>query len=256
MLQYSMTSLAPTIAGVLGLPAPALSSPGSIAQIVGGLASAERLAVIAPDALGLLILRRWRDEMPFLTSLCQANCLVMRSVMPSITPVNFATMVTGVERPVHGIGAYTDGFQCETLFDVLREGYGLSAGVGQKGYTGGELLARYADIPGVAATNTDDEVEDITLRIAREHLPLFIIVQLGSTDDAFHKFGPSSPNVVPTLRETDERLRRMVETLTGLGYATIITADHGQHDTETGGSHGTDSDEDCLVPCTWVSPGE
>jgi predicted AlkP superfamily pyrophosphatase or phosphodiesterase len=78
-------------------------------------------------------------------------------------------------------------------------------------------------------------------------------VQLGSTDDVFHRHGPSSPQVVPTLRETDERLARMADRLTALGYALIIDADHGQHDTETGGSHGTSDDEDALVPCTWVA---
>ena len=60
------------------------------------------------------------------------------------------------------------------------------------------------------------------------------------------------------LKETDTRLKRLVEHLKGYGYAVIILADHGQHDVEAPsvgglkGTHGTDSDEDYLVPCTWV----
>ena len=57
------------------------------------------------------------------------------------------------------------------------------------------------------------------------------------------------------LRETDARLRRLVTGLKPLGYAVIILADHGQHDVPgdgKNGSHGTDSPEDCLVPCTWT----
>jgi hypothetical protein len=252
MQQHSMTCLAPTISAILGLPAPAQCEAEPIFPIVEALAGTERIAVVAPDALGYSILERWRAEMPYLDSLCREDCMLLRSVMPSITPVNFATMVSGVDKSVHQIGAFTDDFRCETLFELLRaEGY-HSAGVGRRGYTGAELLARHADIPGVAENNTDAEVERIALRIAREYQPEFTIVQLGSTDDVFHKHGPSSPEVLPTLHETDQRLRRMVEALGREGYSVIITADHGQHDTETGGSHGTDCDDDCLVPLTWV----
>ena len=58
--------------------------------------------------------------------------------------------------------------------------------------------------------------------------------------------------------ELKERLRRLAAHLLPLGYALLILADHGQHDIiptpecNMSGSHGTDSDEDCQVPCTWV----
>ena len=60
------------------------------------------------------------------------------------------------------------------------------------------------------------------------------------------------------LRDCDARLKRMVTHLKGLGYGIIILADHGQHDVvdpEPGGMrgmHGSDSDIDCRVPCTWI----
>ncbi len=85
-----------------------------------------------------------------------------------------------------------------------------------------------------------------------------IIAQLGRVDDVFHKYGPSSPEVVPMLRATDARLKRAVAHLKPLGYGVIILADHGQHDivddpsTKLKGGHGSDSDTDCQVPCTWM----
>lgn len=169
-----------------------------------------------------------------------------------MSPVNFAAMITGAEKAVHGIGAFSDDFRCETLFEVVRAHGGQSAGVGRLGYTGCELLGRNADLWGKAESKTDDEVEDIALRFAQEHRPQFLIVQLGATDDIFHKHGPSSAEVVPTLHELDERLRRMVAELKALDYALLLTADHGQHDVERGGSHGTADDEDALVPLTWL----
>jgi hypothetical protein len=141
--------------------------------------------------------------------------VTLRAVMPTITPVNFATMVTGAPPEVHGIAAFTDDFACETLFDVVRAHGGKSAGVGQKGYTGSELLGRSADLWGKAASNTDDEVEALALGFAMARAaprpaegPQFLIVPLGSTDDVFHRYGPSSPAGVvhrpsnqPVIRE-------------------------------------------------------
>jgi len=256
--EYPLTRLAPTLAQLLGIPAPAAAQEPPLAEIITDWQALLRVAVLAPDALGHYPLTLWRHELPYLSSLHETKSLLLRAIMPTITPVNFSCMVTGAEQRVHGIQTFNDSFSCETLFDVIRARGGRSAGVGQKGYTGGELLGRFADLWGRAESNTDAEVESIALSFAREQLPQFLIVQLGSTDDVFHKYGPSSPEVVPVLRETDGRLERMVGELTGLGYGVIVTADHGQHDATTeskrGGTHGTEADEDALVPCTWVAP--
>lgn len=258
---YPITALAPTVAALLGLPAPSRSTTTRVSEVIDELKQAARVAVLAPDALGHYPFTRWRGEMSFLSSLHARRSLLLRAIMPSITPVNFSAMVTGAELGVHGIQRFTDDFQCETLFDVVRAHggqdarSGQSAGVGQRGYTGAELLGRNADLWGKAESNTDDEVMEIALRFAHERQPQFLIVQLGSTDDVFHKHGPSSPEVLPVLRDTDARLERMVAELTGLGYAVLVTADHGQHDKDGGGgTHGSDVDEDTLVPLTWVGP--
>ncbi len=252
--EYSMTCLAPTISQLLELPVPQQATGTAIASIAESVGSVPRVAVVAPDALGHLIRERWGHELPFLQSLHAEHSLLLRAVMPTITPVNFATMITGADKSVHGIGAFTDDFRCETLFDVVRARGGTSAGVGRQGYTGSELLGRNADLWGKATSNTDEEVEAIALDLAARCRPEFMIVQLGATDDVFHKFGPSSPEVVPVLRDIDERLRRIVGALTAQGVAVIVNSDHGQHDTATGGSHGTADDADALVPCTWVRP--
>ena len=94
--------------------------------------------------------------------------------------------------------------------------------------------------------------------IAERDEPMFLIAQLGHVDDVFHMHGPSSSEVVPMLRDSDHCLVRLVERLGRLGYGIIIPADHGQHDVQPGedevlkGNHGTESPEDCLVPCAWV----
>lgn len=253
--EYSMTCVAPTVAAVLDVPAPAAATGKPIPEILRDLAGAKRLAIVAPDALGLVSLRHFAPDMPFLTGLCAERMVILRSVMPSITPVNFAAMITGTDLEGHGVGAKEMDFACETLFDVLGARGLECAGCGRPGYTGSELLARCAQIKGTAQVRDDAGTEEIVLRIARASQPAFIIAQIGGTDDHFHRFGPTNESARPKVQETDQRLARMCAALGELGYAVVILADHGQHETgdpSHNGSHGSDSDEDCQVPCTWI----
>ena len=256
--EYSMIDIAPTVSAVLRLRAPRQAKGAPIRAITAALPVSNKAAILAPDALGMFAWKLWKGEMPFLSALLSRNAVTLVSVMPSITPVHFATMVTGTDLAGHGVGTFKDDFHCETLFDVVRESGGKSAGVGLNGYTGSELLGRFADIMGNAGDGTDDSVAEKIIEIADNDGPEFLIAQLGKVDDVFHRYGPSSSPVVPMLRETDARLRRLVEHLKPLGYGILILSDHGQHDvsepSEKGlkGDHGTGMPEDCLVPCTWI----
>lgn len=256
--EYSMVDIASTVSAVLQLPPPSQNKGTPIQEIIASLTGVNGVAVIVPDALGMYAWNLWKSEMPYLSSLHSQNSVALCSVMPSITPVNFATMVTGTDRTGHGVKTFKDDFVCETLFDVIREAGHKSAGVGLDGYTGSELLGRCADIWGNAGEGSDDNVVNKIIEIADDEKPEFLIAQLGRVDDVFHQYGPSSPSVVPMLKETDARLMKLVEHLKPEGYGIIIFSDHGQHDvtepSEDGlkGNHGTDSPEDCIVPCTWV----
>jgi len=115
-----MMDVAPTVSAILRLPAPAQAKGRAIQGIVSDLAGMRRLAVLAPDAFGEFAWRLWQGEMPFLRSLHATRSILLRSVMPSITPVNFATMVTGTDLAGHGINTFNDNFRCETLFDCVR----------------------------------------------------------------------------------------------------------------------------------------
>jgi predicted AlkP superfamily pyrophosphatase or phosphodiesterase len=249
-----MTCVAPTVAALLQIPAPAATTGEPIPEVVESLGQCTRVAILAPDALGLFPWTKWRNVTPFLNSMHECHSLRLRSVMPTITPVNFATMISGVPREVHGIGSFKDDFACETLFDVLAAEGLKGAGVGRQGWTGGELLARYAQIGGVGPGDDDGPLEALVLDAAAQGAD-FIIAQIGETDKAFHRHGPSSPEVEETVRSMDGVLMRLTTALRGLGYAVLILSDHGQHDTEKGGSHGTEADEDALVPLTWAGPG-
>lgn len=253
-----MMNIAPTVSAILRLPPPAQAKGTTIQEIVTDLSGSRGVAILATDALGMFAWNLWKANMPHLQSLHTQNSVVLQSVLPSITPVNFATIVTGTDLTGHAVQSKSDDFACQTLFDVIREAGMTSAGVGLDGYTGCELLGRFADVCGNAGDGSDDSVAAKVIEISERHRSQFLIAQLGRVDDTFHKYGPSSHSVVPMLRETDARLKTLVEHLKPMGYGVIILSDHGQHDV-TGpsmeklrGSHGTDRPEDCLVPCTWA----
>lgn len=256
--EHSTTDVAPTTAKILCLSAPAQSEAKIIPEIVHDLSGCERIAIIVTDALGLFAWRQWREKMTFLRSLHSQKSIVIRSIMPSVTPVNFAAMVTGAELAVHGVHNMDSTFACETVFDVIRKAGKRSAGIGLENYTGSNLLGRHADIWGNAGTGSDADVEKKTIEIAVQSSPDYIIAQLGKIDDTFHQYGPSSPSVVPMLKDTDSRLERLVKQLKELSYGVVILSDHGQHDvhdagnSDMRGAHGTIRHEDCLVPCTWI----
>lgn len=258
-MTYSMTHIAPTIAEVLEIRSPADGEQQAIPEIISDLAGENRLVALVVDALGEAQLHRFADHMPFLWSWCRRRCVTLKSTMPSITPVNFATMVSGCDLDGHGVRSKDLDFTCETVFDMLEEAGEQGAGCGRPTYTGGQLLARFAQIDGTAAVADDAGVEEAVMRIADEEAPRFIIAQIGGTDDHFHRFGPNSPRMIPKLREADWRIQHMSAELGRLGYAVLIFADHGQHDSgnpEKMGTHGTECDEDCLVPCTWLTARE
>ena len=258
MKKYSIKDVAPTVSAILGLRSPAQSTGAVIQQIVRDLSDRQRVAVLVPDALGLFPFQRWRDEMPYLSSLHDKHSIVMRSVLPSVTPVCFSAILTGAEQSVHGVDARTDTIACETLFDTVGQSEGQTAGVGLRGHTGYEFVGRHAGIRGDGGDGSDAGTEAEVIRIVDQHSPAFVIAQLYWTDGIFHKYGPSSPAVVPILQETDSRIDRLCRYLGDQGYGVIVLADHGQHDLpdagegENKGRHGTDADEDLLVPCTWV----
>ena len=256
--EYSMTQILPTVIEILGLSLPAQSDTNVIQEIIYDLSGYNKIAIVVTDGLGLFAWQQWDINMPFLRSMLNRHSIVIRSIMPSITPVNFAAMVTGAKLAVHSVKQMDNTFTCETIFDVLRKKGKRSAGIGLEKYTGSNLLGRHSDIWGNGGNGLDNDIEKIIIEISEKEVPDYLIAQLGIIDDVFHQYGPSSPSVVPMLKDTDLRLERLVKHLKNLDYGVIILSDHGQHDVpdaaggEHRGVHGTVSNEDCLVPCTWI----
>ncbi len=254
---YPMQALAPTVATILDVPAPKQAEAPPIDSIVNDLRGAKQVAVLGIDAFGAAIWSKMRDKTPYLNSLAtETNQAQLRSVLPSVTCVNFGCMITGGSQKTTGIKTFDSELACEDLCSVLRARGLKSGGFGIKGWTGDRLLGRYADFR-VKEKNDDLEVLAGLMEVVDEKKPEFVIVQYGNTDKVFHAHGPFSKQAAEACAGADAWLQEIVPWLRARGYAIIITADHGQHDVPrangtTGGVHGTDSDLDCLVPLVWL----
>jgi predicted AlkP superfamily pyrophosphatase or phosphodiesterase len=74
--------------------------------------------------------------------------------------------------------------------------------------------------------------------------PDFMFVYLGWVDEAGHAHGWMGDEYMRSVRASWDQIERMSEVAFERGYTVIVTADHGGHER----SHGSDMDEDMLIP--------
>ena len=125
-LGKDMRSVAPTVCAILGLRPPRSSEAEPLLEVVESMGPSGRLAVVVIAALGVSTWTNAKAETPYLNALATRRLLRLRSVMPTVTPVNFATMLTGARPSIHTIRDRTEPLGLETIFDVLREKGGAS----------------------------------------------------------------------------------------------------------------------------------
>lgn len=258
--RYDMRSLAPTVCSILGVRPPGSADAEPFMEAVDSMGEKERLAVVVIDAFGVSTWTAARLETPTFNALANRHLLHFRSVMPTITPVNFATMLTGAGPDVHMIRDRTQELKLETIFDVLREKGATSATAARALSSLGILISPLADRPGIAESNTDEEVTALAIDALGEGVEL-LWVQLLDVDNAGHAHGPLSPQGIAATKRADRHLREIAVRAQEEDYGILVLADHGQHtilreDGSEGGTHGTYSDEDVYVPLVWCNPEE
>jgi predicted AlkP superfamily pyrophosphatase or phosphodiesterase len=259
-LGKDMRSMAPTVSAILGLRPPRSSEVGPLLEVVESMEPSCRLAVVVIDALGVSTWTNARTETPALNALANRRLLHLRSVMPTITPVNFATMLTGTSPDIHTIKDRTEELSLETIFDALREKGGTSATAARALSSLGMLISPHADEAGIAESNTDEGVTRLALEALGRGIDL-LWVQLLDVDDAGHAHGPQSPRSVVAVKRADAHLREIALGAREGGYGLIVLADHGQHTAvddggNVYGTHGTEMEDDVYVPLVWSTPGD
>ena len=255
---YDMRSVAPTVCKVLGIRSPSNADSSHIRIVVDTIGSTDKLVVVVIDALGMSTWRKSKEHAPTLNKLEKIHGTVIHSVMKTITPVNFATMLTGASPETHGLTNRDMLLNLETIFHVMRENGLRSATAARLTSSLGILISPHADEPGIAMSNKDYEVTQIAISRIHDGVNL-IWVQLLDVDDAGHSFGPYSSESKEAVARADGNLLTILETAKGNGYSVFVLADHGQHvqdNPDHMGTHGTDMPEDVEVPFLWANSFE
>lgn len=93
-------------------------------------------------------------------------------------------------------------------------------------------------------SDTDDEMYESALNAAKEDYDL-IFIHFHGIDDRGHSYGAEAEETLDYINKIDGYIEKISEVW---GKSIILTADHGMHNIESGGSHGECRVEDMIVP--------
>ncbi len=183
-----------------------------------------------------------KQYMPYMGSL--ETVIKAFSAFKPVTNTGFTTMITGKTPDVHGIhDRSTRAYNAVSIFGKALE-YQKKAVLIE-----GDIKILNTEIQPILNIDAnkdgdiDDEVFKTALSKANESDLCFI--HFHGIDDRGHTFGPMSDEVHQYISRIDGYVETLSNNWEGI---IIITADHGMHRTEEGGSHGACRYEDMIVP--------
>lgn len=244
-----------TISALAGIPlrdqdAPSNTLITSLAEKKLGNAKVDRTVIYNPDAVALWLFQQYTERFTD-ACLCSDLALPMLSVMPSVTPVCFATMYSGVTPDIHGIRKYEKPvLKVDTIFDAYLNSGLKPAIVSTAGDSISKIfLEREMDY---FIYDTWQEVNEKALSLIEEDIYDLIVIYNGNYDSMMHKNGPESEIAFEALANNVAFYKQLVEKINAewkkhnvfYGFCT----DHGCHEIDgQSGSHGLDMEEDMNV---------
>lgn len=211
---------------------------------------ADRLLLYNPDAVALWLYQKYTDLfMPAIE--VSSMALPLFSVMPSVTPVCFASMYTGLMPEKHGIRKYEKPvLACETMFDVLiRSGKKVAIVCTDGDSISRIFLERQMDY---FFYDTVDEVNRKAEELINQDAHDVIVIYNGNYDSTMHKNGPEAEISLKQIELNAEAYRHFVnlakEKWTRHNTLFGFMPDHGCHEIDGDcGSHGLDMAEDMNI---------
>lgn len=228
-------------------PNPVLTA---LAESKLGKEKVDRVVIYNPDAVALWIYQKY-TSMFTKAALCSDVALPMLSVMPSVTPVCFASMYSGVMPDVHGIKKYEKPIlTVNTIFDsFIKAGKKAAIVSTAKDSISMIFLNRSMEY---FIYDTPEEVNKKALELVDEDRFDLIVIYNGNYDGTMHKFGPEAAESLAALEKNINFYSELVEKINRqwkdhkVFYG--LCPDHGCHEIDGDcGSHGLDMQEDMNV---------
>lgn len=254
-MRLSLDTLASALCYAMGIDKPEnanCANPNVIKYIDETLdgKKADRVFMYNPDAIAQWIYEKYEQLLTKVTNKTDIE-VEYETVMPSVTPVCFATMYTGAQPSVHGIKKYEKPIlTIETIFDALIKAGKKPVIIAETNCSISKIfLNRKMDY---FIYDSIEEVNSKAVEVILEDKYDFVVVYNGNYDSIMHKFGPESIEALSALRANSEAyalFENMIknhwsEHNTFMAFA----MDHGCHEIDGGcGSHGLDMEEDLYI---------
>ena len=253
--RQSLDTICGALSQIMGIEAPTSANKGNedliaYADKVFGGEKADRVFMYNPDAVAQWIYKKYPQLMKEAIKRTEKE-IPLESVMPSVTPVCFATMYSGTQPEVHGIRKYQKPvLTIDTIFDALIRAGKKPVIVAESKCSIAEIfLNREMDY---FIYDTIEEVNAKAMEVILEDKYDFVVVYNGNYDSLMHKWGPEGIEALSELRANSEAFAMFSALIekhwqkhnTLLGFA----MDHGCHEIDGEcGSHGLDMDEDMEI---------
>ena len=250
-----ITQTAATVTALMGFEPPkGADVPNEIvmaaAQKTFGEEKVERALLYNPDAIAMWLYQKYTKLFtPIVTNTQMA--LPILSVMPSVTPVCFASMYSGLNPEGHGIQAYVKPvLSCETLFDAALKAGKKPIIISTEGDSISEIFKeREMDYIFCA---TPAECNQHALEILQKDAHDIVVVYNGNYDTQMHRTGTESVEAIEELKKNaadfEMLLHAAEQAWAGKRCMAAFLPDHGCHDIDGNlGSHGLEMPEDMDI---------
>ncbi|MBQ8026868.1 MAG: alkaline phosphatase family protein [Clostridia bacterium] len=246
-----LTGIAASLTQALGISAPEQADkPLDIMTAFTANKKIDRVLMYNPDAVALWLFEKYTDIFSSVMLNTQLT-LPLQTVMPSVTPVCFATMYTGAEPDIHGIKAYRKPVvKTDSVYDAL-----IRAGKKPCIVSTGEdsmskiFLERDMDY---FIVDTPDEANAKAIELMKEDKYDLISVYNGNYDGIMHKVSPEGEEAIAALRHNTAAFAELAQAVRDnwQDHTTLIgfAPDHGCHEIDGGsGGHGLMMPEDMNI---------
>jgi len=211
----------------------------------------DKCLIFAPDAIGLDLFKRYRSSFDVILQ-HQPVTIRLSSVFPSITPVCFASMLTGLKPREHGIiKKETPVLKCNTIFDILVEA-GKKIAIVAVHDSSIDKIFRNRDIHYFSKKN-DIEVICKTKELVESGNHDFIVCYTCDYDDILHEETPFSSRAINAMNrhitDFDKFVKLIDKHWSKYNRLIWFAPDHGSHiDSKTNkGTHGENIPEDMDI---------
>jgi predicted AlkP superfamily pyrophosphatase or phosphodiesterase len=250
-----ITGIAKTITDIVGIDAPQ-QAEASIDIIVSSAKKhfenkmIDRVFIYNPDAIAMWLFQKYTAlfEGVFLQSDIQ---IPMLSIMPTVTPVCFASMYSGAMPNIHGIQDYIKPvLSTDTVFDAyIRAGLRPAIVSTANDSISCIFLNREMDY---FIYDTHSDCNKKAKELLAENNHDLIVLYNGNYDAVMHRTGTESDDAMNELKDNLAVYQELIQQIekhwnnhrTMIGFC----PDHGCHEIDGNlGSHGLDMAEDMNI---------